>query len=406
MNLKIFLHELNLLKSKLTFENWTNLVRYFPVLNGKFALRTSIKHLTLIFSTLLIALFILMPSVKAQNLKGQWIGNFSSAGADPENKTDYIIEIESSGEKINGFSYTYFSLAGKRFYVICRLEGSYDKGSKSLVVNEVETLKTNTPPEFQNCLQSHQLTYFKKSDKEILMGKWKPTKIGSECGKGITELERKFIARIPATKNKADASLTKNNEKTTINNPQPSTSETASISKENTIPNTAEKSTQEADRIRNQHSGSIKNNSPQEPTTTGEKLNKLPETNQITKLTNKEKEKLLERSKQFIKTIDITGKSFHIDIYDNGQVDGDTVTIFLNEKLLIPAKRLTTTPISIDVKIDESIDIYDITMYAESLGSIPPNTALMIVTTSTDRYEINITSTDQTSGAVRFRVKR
>jgi len=406
VNLKIFLQELNLLKSKLTFENWTNLVRYTTVLNQKFALRTSIKQLTLIFSTTIITLLFSLQPVKAQNLKGQWIGNFSSAGSDPQNKTDYIIEIESSGEKINGFSYTYFSLAGKRFYVICRLEGIYDKGSKSLVVNEVETLKTNTPPEFQNCLQSHQLTYFKKSDKEILMGKWKPTKIGSDCGKGLTELERKFIAKIPATKNKAEASLTKNNEKTTANKTQPSSSGTNSVKKENTIPIIAEKSNQDVDQTKDQHSGSIKNIPAEPPVSKVEKLNKQPETTQITKLPNKEKEKLLERTKQFIKTIDITGKSFHIAIYDNGQVDGDTVTIFLNEKLLIPAKKLTTSPISIDVKIDESIDIYDITMYAESLGSIPPNTALMIVTTSTDRYEINITSTDQTSGAVRFRVKR
>jgi hypothetical protein len=347
-----------------------------------------------------------LPSLKAQNLKGQWIGNFSSAGSDPQNKTDYIIEIESAGEKINGFSYTYFSLAGKRFYVICRLEGIYDKGSKSLVVNEVETIKTNTPPEFQNCLQSHQLTYFKKSDKEILMGKWKPTRIGSDCGKGITELERKFIAKIPAAKNKAEASLTKNNEKTTPRNTQQVSPSISSLNKENTTSITVEKSNRESGQVVNQNPSSIKNNTPQQTISTDQKSIKQLEPNLISRLPNKEKEKLLERTKQFIKTIDITGKSFHIDIYDNGQVDGDTVTIFLNEKLLIPSKKLTTSPISIDVKIDENIDTYDITMYAESLGTIPPNTALMIVTTSTDRYEINITSTDQTSGAVRFKVKR
>jgi hypothetical protein len=45
-------------------------------------------------------------------------------------------------------------------------------------------------------------------------------------------------------------------------------------------------------------------------------------------------------------------------------------------------------------------------MFAESLGTIPPNTAFMIITTSTSRYEINISSTEQTSGAIRFKVKR
>jgi hypothetical protein len=45
-------------------------------------------------------------------------------------------------------------------------------------------------------------------------------------------------------------------------------------------------------------------------------------------------------------------------------------------------------------------------MYAESLGSIPPNTALMVVTTPTQRYEINISSNEQTSGAIRFKIKK
>jgi type IV secretory pathway VirB9-like protein len=44
-------------------------------------------------------------------------------------------------------------------------------------------------------------------------------------------------------------------------------------------------------------------------------------------------------------------------------------------------------------------------MYADNLGSIPPNTALMVVTVAGKRYEVNITSTEQTSGTVRFRLK-
>ncbi|MEY3433512.1 MAG: hypothetical protein RL131_1448, partial [Bacteroidota bacterium] len=45
-------------------------------------------------------------------------------------------------------------------------------------------------------------------------------------------------------------------------------------------------------------------------------------------------------------------------------------------------------------------------MYAESLGTIPPNTALMVVSTNKQRYEINISSSEQTSGVIRFKVKR
>jgi hypothetical protein len=95
-----------------------------------------------------------------------------------------------------------------------------------------------------------------------------------------------------------------------------------------------------------------------------------------------------------------------IEIYDNGQVDGDTVTIFMNGALLIPAKMLTAKPITINIDVNDKEEVYDIVMFAESMGTIPPNTALMVVTTATNRYEINITSTEQTSGSIRLKVKR
>ena len=67
---------------------------------------------------------------------------------------------------------------------------------------------------------------------------------------------------------------------------------------------------------------------------------------------------------------------------------------------------LTAKPITININVNETDDVYDIVMFAESLGTIPPNTALMVVTTANKRYEINITSTEQTSGSIRLKVKR
>ena len=118
------------------------------------------------------------------------------------------------------------------------------------------------------------------------------------------------------------------------------------------------------------------------------------------------KEKLTQRNAQVIKTFEVTGPSIKIEIYDNGQVDGDTVSIFMNGTLLIPAKMLTAKPITINIDVNDKEDVYDIVMFAESMGTIPPNTAFMVVTTATNRYEINITSTEQTSGSIRLKVKR
>ena len=52
--------------------------------------------------------------------------------------------------------------------------------------------------------------------------------------------------------------------------------------------------------------------------------------------------------------------------------------------------------------IDEDEQMNELVMYAENLGSIPPNTALMIVTDGTKRYEVRITSDLEKSGVINF----
>jgi len=41
-------------------------------------------------------------------------------------------------------------------------------------------------------------------------------------------------------------------------------------------------------------------------------------------------------------------------------------------------------------------------MYADNLGKIPPNTALMIITAGQKRYELRVVSSEQKSAVVRF----
>jgi hypothetical protein len=334
----------------------------------------------------------------AQKMSGQWIGGFSSADDPSGSTTDYVLEIELAGTQVTGYSYTYFSIAGKRYFVICKLKGSFDKGSKSLSVNEVETVKTNTPPDFKNCHQSHELTYLKQADKEILLGKWKPVEKGSDCGKGNTSLERKLLVTTPPLAKKDEKIAPKKIESNPTQQKIVADTEAKALpsikkpsdDKTNTTPKSGQQSLTEKSAEKKTDPKPIM---PME----GGKAKNLSET---------AKEKLTQRNAQIIKTIDVTGPSIKIEIYDNGQVDGDTVSIFMNGVLLIPAKMLTAKPITINIDVNEKEDVYDIVMFAESMGTIPPNTALMVVTTSTKRYEINITSTEQTSGSIRLRIKR
>lgn len=334
----------------------------------------------------------------AQNMSGQWIGGFSAAEDASGSKTDYVLEIDVAGTQVSGYSYTYFSISGKRYFVICKLKGNFDKGSKSLSINEVETFKTNTPKDFKNCLQAHDLTYLKQGDKEVLLGKWKPFEKGSDCGKGITSLERKLLVRTPSSDmTKTEKSI-----------PQKSPSPTAALPnpKQNLV-HTPGKTAPGEEKSNNLPRGNQQSLSEKSAEKKTDPKPVLPmDGGKAKDLSANSKEKLTQRNAEVIKTLEITGPTIKIDIYDNGQVDGDTVSIFMNGALLIPAKMLTAKPITININVNETDEVYDIVMFAESMGTIPPNTALMVVTTSTKRYEINITSTEQTSGSIRLKIKR
>jgi hypothetical protein len=41
-------------------------------------------------------------------------------------------------------------------------------------------------------------------------------------------------------------------------------------------------------------------------------------------------------------------------------------------------------------------------MYADNLGTIPPNTALMVVTAGEKRFDVYLSSSEQKSAAVKF----
>ena len=369
---------------------------------------------------LLLTLLYAFTPGKAQKLSGQWTGGFNSGSNDIFGKTEYVLELEVKGSEVKGFSYTYFSGYEKRYYVICRLTGSYDKSSKSVVVKEVEKVKSNTPPDFQDCMQIHSLTYMKGSDsREVLVGKWKPARPQDNCGTGQTELERKALVRvIPKNTDPAIASAKTNSkpktDNTTAKKTPPQTTTKAAPPTAKT--STGSKSTSKSSSPPVTKSTAKTNNSTAKTTAPPVIENKnKPQTIEKT-LPNIEKpkapstidqslNKLYLRSKQVIRTVEVDANSFRVDLYDNGQIDGDTISVFYNGKLMVSKQRLSTDPISMNITIDPSRNDNELVMYAENLGTIPPNTALMVVTVGGKRYEVNISSSEQTSGTVKFKLR-
>ncbi|RYF12563.1 MAG: hypothetical protein EOO40_00955 [Deltaproteobacteria bacterium] len=95
-----------------------------------------------------------------------------------------------------------------------------------------------------------------------------------------------------------------------------------------------------------------------------------------------------------------------VKLYDNGEVDDDTVSIYLDNKLILAKKRLSASPIELTVKLSEDAPEHVLVMVAENMGRIPPNTSLMLVYDGDKRHEVQITSTEQKNAMVRFRYQK
>ena len=107
------------------------------------------------------------------------------------------------------------------------------------------------------------------------------------------------------------------------------------------------------------------------------------------------------REKEVVKTYKLDTSHIKIEIYDNAEIDNDTVSVFLNNTLLLYKKRLTDKALPLVVNAFPGTE-YELMMYAENLGSIPPNTALMVITSGKSRYELRVSSSEQKSAVVKF----
>jgi hypothetical protein len=112
------------------------------------------------------------------------------------------------------------------------------------------------------------------------------------------------------------------------------------------------------------------------------------------------------RENELVQTLLVSNAEISVRLYDNGEVDNDTISVYLDGKAIISNKRLSTTPITLSLKLDEENPEHVLVMVAENLGRIPPNTSLMIVQDGDKRYQVSITSTEQKNAMVRFRYQK
>jgi hypothetical protein len=114
---------------------------------------------------------------------------------------------------------------------------------------------------------------------------------------------------------------------------------------------------------------------------------------------------LEKREKKILNQLEVEHDSITVTLYDNGIVDGDSVTLIYQDNILTTHQLLTDKGKIFTIKIDKGNTNNELVMYAENLGSIPPNTALMVIYDGKKRYELNISSSKTSNGVISFKLK-
>lgn len=113
-----------------------------------------------------------------------------------------------------------------------------------------------------------------------------------------------------------------------------------------------------------------------------------------------------ERENIVISEIEVDSDSLQIDVYDNGEIDGDMISLFYNKQLILSNQKLTHKSIKIKIELDSAKVTNEISMFAENLGLIPPNTALMIINDGKKKHEIRLTSSLEKNATIRIKRRK
>jgi hypothetical protein len=114
---------------------------------------------------------------------------------------------------------------------------------------------------------------------------------------------------------------------------------------------------------------------------------------------------LAPRKQSIQQTIIVDTSFLQLSLYDNGVIDGDTVTLVLDGKVIIVSQPISIKPIRLDLVLPKEPVEHILELYANNLGRIPPNTALLVISTGRKRYEVNLSSNYDINAGVRVVVR-
>ena len=324
----------------------------------------------------LILLFTINNPIKAQTIIGNWVGYFSVNSNSGEKTYPYEINIiEANNHQIVAKTISTFP---NQNIVIASAKGNFSTKNQLLNIEETKFDQLRIELGVQTCLMNNLLFYQKINGKEILQGTYlaKNSIGGNDCGTGKIYLTKEL---------------------TFVKNKLPVYKQQIPV-KDVKAAKVILKLKDSAQSISNSISSSIKEPTSNAPLFLLPSESIKPHDNSIETSSVKKQEfatpviskqiksmhehiivpwVLISRENFLVKKIVTNSKIISFDVFDNGTIDNDTVTVYDNKKQLIDKQKLSYNPIHFDLTFDDTIKTHEIIVVANNLGTVPPNTALI-----------------------------
>lgn len=278
----------------------------------------------------------------AQPLTGIWSGKISRKAPGYGGVENIEMQIYQSGKQLQGYT---FAFKDTSRFVLFDMAGSRNKRTQSIYIREQGYAYFLLPPGFSPCEKIFSMKYYKIGKTQYLSGTWTGRGNDTSCFPGeelLVVLQKIKKPEYPINnfvqKKFTDHILRHVTKSKTVPEPEP----------EQEIAETVIASTPES----------------------------LP----------------ADRKLDIQEIINLADTTVKITLYDNAIVDDDTVSVFANKKPVLLRQRISAKPLSFNIVLTEPGKPLEIIMQAENLGSIPPNTAVMIIETARKRYEVRLSA--------------
>jgi len=363
---------------------------------------------------LFVLLIFFFHSAYSQDISGIWRGSFRSSNSKmlemlgEDDRYKFEVQIDQHKKEFEGVTYSYKTTV---FYGKATCKGTFNPATKKVYLEELKIVEVRMTGS-DACIMTCFLQYSKIGSEEFLEGSYTSMneRDSSNCGKGTLFLRKvatsdfyKEPFLVEKEKNK-DNKISSPATPVEPRKPAAPASPKKDVASQPSRPAAPQKNPPVPVKPTPKTSKPDVSSAPKQSGIIPGKdtlVRTAPKVNSKIPLPKD----LATRENELVQTISGEPGKVVINIYDNGSIDNDTVSVYLDRKLVVSKQRLTEKAISISFDLDAADAEHELVMVAENLGEIPPNTSLMVVKINDQQYEVRITSTEQKNAVVRFRLK-